>query len=444
MNAAIWLTLSLTLQSPITRANAPSLDAMHQWPQWRGPLGTGVSPYGQPPTTWSEKNNIRWKVPIPGRGHSTPVIWGDHIFITTAIPYGEALPPTHEHAQGAHNNVSPQRQQEFVVLALDRRDGKLQWRTSVKIQRPHQSVHETGTWASNSPVTDGTHLFASFGSNGLYCLDFDGHIVWQKNLTHLHIKHGHGEGSSPALFQNTIIINLDQEDTSSVIAIDKRTGKTLWKTERNENTSWSTPLIIEYHDEPQVIIAATNRVRAYNLATGQVLWECGGLSGNVVASPVASDGFVYVTNSYESQNMLAIDLSKAKGDITNSDAVAWIRHRFTPYVPSPLLYGDYLYYLKHYQGYLTCVKAKSGQAMYGPMRLPGIQNVYASLAGAHGSVFIVSRNGTTTVIQQGPAFEVIASNHLDDSFSASPVILGQELFLRGEKYLYCLAEGGQE
>ncbi len=440
MTAAILLALSLALQLPIAKANAPPIDADYQWPQWRGPLSTGVSMHAKPPTTWSEMKNIRWKVSIPGQGHSTPVIWGDHIFITTAIPFGEVLPATDEHAHGAHNNVTPQRQQEFVVLALDRRDGKVRWRTTVKKQRPHESVHETGTWASNSPVTDGQHLFASFGSSGLYCLDFAGHIVWQKDLGQLHIKHGHGEGTSPAIYHDTIIINLDHEETSFVIALDKRTGKTLWKAERNEGTSWSTPLIIEHNGEPQVIIAATNRVRAYHLDTGQVLWECGGLSGNVVASPVASDGFVYVANSYESRNMLAIDLSKAKGDITNSEAVVWHFDSNTPYVPSPLLYGDYLYFLKHYQGYLTCVQAKTGKTQYGPTRLPNIQNVYASLVGADGRVYITSRNGHTAVVAHGPAFKLLANNQLEDSFSASPVIVGQDLFLRGEKFLYCIME----
>jgi len=343
MNATLLLTIAITLQSPPAIAHEKPISANYQWAQWRGPLDTGVAPHGKPPITWSEKHNIRWKVPIPGQGHSTPIVWGNYIFITTAIPFGDELPPQQQHSHGAHNNISAQRQLEFVVLALNRRDGQLRWRRTVNKQRPHQSTHETGSWASNSPVTDGQYLFASFGSHGLYCLDFDGKLIWQTKPGLMQIKHGHGEGSSPALYQDSIIINVDHEEASFVLALDKRTGKTLWKTKRNENTSWSTPLIVEYNRQPQVIIAATNRVRAYQLHTGRVLWACGGLSGNVVASPVASDGFVYVANSYESQNMLAIDLSKATGDITHSDAIVWTHDRHHP-LPSPHRFSTEIIY----------------------------------------------------------------------------------------------------
>ena len=192
--------------------------------------------------------------------------------------------------------------------------------------------------------------------------------------------------------------------------------------------------------KPQVIIAATKRVRGYDLATGDVIWECGGLATNVVASPVAADGFVYVGNSYEFRAMLAIRLSAAKGDITRTDAVVWTRHRDTPYVPSPLLYGDGLYFLKHYQNILTCLEAKTGKTLFGPQRLPGIGNVYASLVGAAGRVYIVSLNGTTVVLEHGREFKLLATNRLDDSFSASPAIVGNELFLRGARSLYCIAE----
>ncbi|MFQ5462319.1 MAG: PQQ-binding-like beta-propeller repeat protein [Phycisphaerae bacterium] len=422
---------------------APAADngasVLDQWPQFRGPLGTGVAPHGHPPIAWSETNNIRWKTPIPGLGHSSPIVWGDRIFLTTAIPFGDALPGDHGEAHGAHNNVPPARRQAFVVLAVNRRDGRVLWQKTVRKQRPHESTHESGTWASNSPVTDGTHVFAYFGSHGLYCLDFEGALIWQTDVGTMHTKHGHGEGSSPALHGDTIVVNFDHEGQSFVIAIDKRTGKQRWRVQRDEGTSWSTPLVVDLDGRPQVIVAATRRVRAYDLLTGRVVWECGGLSGNVVASPVAADGIVYVTNSYETREMLAIRLAGAHGDITNTDAVVWSRHRHTPYVPSPLLYGDKLYFLKHYQGFLTCVQAKTGANLFGPERLQGIANVYASIAAAADRVYVVSRNGNTAVISGG-TFRLIALNHLDDSFSASPAMVDHELFLRGERFLYCIVD----
>ena len=416
------------------------LDERRQWAQWRGPLGTGVAPHGNPPVEWSESRNVRWKISIPGKGLSSPVIWGDRIFLTTAIPVGEIEVPRSTHASGAHDNVRPSRRQEFVVLAVDRRDGGIVWQRTVSTHRPHESTHETGSWASNSPVTDGKRVFASFGSGGLYALDRDGEPLWQSNLGQLDIKHGHGEGSSPALRGDTLVLNWDHEGDSFVVALDKRNGKQRWKVPRDEGTSWSSPLIVEHDSGSQVIVAATNRVRSYGLDDGRLIWECGGLSGNVVASPVAADGYVYVANSYETRSMLAIRLEGARGDITGTDAVVWTRNRDTPYVPSPVLYGESLCFLKHYQALLTCVQAKTGTTLFGPERLPGIRNVYASPAGAAGRLYIVDLDGSALVINHGTELEVLANNRLDDSFSASPAFIGDELYLRGERHLYCIAE----
>ncbi len=443
MNKSILLAAVVSFVPPLSGlAGEKKLDPLYQWAQWRGPLSTGVAPHGDPPIEWAEGKNVRWKVAIPGRGHSTPVVWGDRIFLTTAIPFGDVLEPRHMHAHGAHDNVPARRRQKFVVLAVDRRNGSILWQTTVRTARPHAGTHETGSWASNSPVTDGEHVYASFGSGGIYCLDFGGELVWKVELGDMQVKHDHGEGSSPALHGDTLVVNWDHEGQSFVIALDKRTGKERWKVSRDEGTSWSTPLIVEHEGKQQVIIAATKRVRAYDLEDGNLIWECSGLSGNVCATPVSGGGFVYVANSYEARAMLAIRLSKAMGDITGTDAVAWMRDRYTPYVPSPLLYGDMLYYLKHYQGYLTCVNAKTGKTLLGPERLPGIGNVYASLVGAADRVYIVSLNGNAVVLERGAKFKVLARNHLDDSFAASPAIVGKEMFLRGERNLFCIARSG--
>ena len=431
--------VAVALSWPPT-ADENRLDAREQWASWRGPLGTGVAPRGNPPVEWSEEKNVRWKTAIPGKGHSTPIVWGDRIFLTTAVPYGKALVHEHEHADGAHNNVDARQRMKFTVLAVDRRDGAMLWQRTVRSDHPPESAHESGSWASNSAVTDGERLYASFGSSGLYCLDLDGELLWEKDFGDLQILHGHGEGSSPALHEDTVVVNWDHQGESFVIALDKRTGKQKWKVARDEVTSWSSPLIVEHGGKSQVIIAATRRVRAYDLASGDLIWECGGLSGNVVASPVAADGFVYVTNSYNTRAMLAIRLEGAKGDITGTDAVVWSRDRDTPYVPSPVLYDNALCFLKHYQGLLTCVNAKSGEALFGPERLPGIRNVYASLVGAAERIYITDISGTTAVIKHGNKLELLAQNRLEDSFSASPAIVGDELFLRGERNLYCIAK----
>lgn len=419
-------------------------DVTAQWGQWRGSLGTGVAPDADPPMTWSETENVRWKTSIPGRGHSTPVVWGDRIYLTTAVSYGDAVEAPAHDAHGAHDNVPSLRRLRLVVLAVDRRDGSIVWQKTVHDGRPHDAVHESGTWASASAVTDGKHVIAFFGSGGLYGLDTSGELLWSKELGKMRVKHSHGEGSSPALHGNTVVVNWDHEAESFVVALDKRSGKEIWRVERDEQTSWSSPLIVEHGDGVQVVIAATRRVRGYDLSTGKVIWECGGLSGNVVATPVAADGVVYVANSYETRAMLAIRLDAAKGDITGTGAVAWTRNRDTPYVPSPVLYGGSLCFLKHYQGIMTCVDARTGETQFGPERVPGIQNVYASLVGAAGRIYIVDRGGTTAVIRQGPKFELLASNRLDDSFSASPAIVGDEMFLRGATSLYCLADRGSE
>ncbi len=411
-----------------------------EWPQWRGPLGTGVAPRGDPPVTWSEERNIRWKVSIPGNGHSTPIVWGDRVFITTAVPHGEPLAAGKRRAPGAHHNLPSERRRRFMVLALDRRDGATLWQKVVRDERPHEGTHETGSWASNSAVTDGEHLFASFGSRGLYALDMKGEQVWQMDPGDMKTLHGHGEGSSPALHGDTVVINWDHEGESFLIALDKRTGAERWRVTRDEITSWSTPLIVEHAGGVQVIISATKRVRAYDLGTGKPIWECGGLSRNVVASPVAADGFVYVANSYDWQAMLAIRLSGAKGDITGSESVVWSRDRHTPYVPSPLLYDGMLFFLRHNQGILSNLNAATGETLFGPRRLQGIQSVFASPVGAAGRVYVASRNGATAVFKRGADFEMLALNRLDDSFSASPAIAGSELFLRGERSLYCIAE----
>ena len=433
-------TTSLVIAVFVASAIVESRGEGGNWPQWRGPLGTGVSPKGDPPVEWSEEKNVHWKVALPGRGHSTPIIWGDRIFLTAAVPFGPKLPPRKSGRPGAHDNLAVTYRHRFVALAVDREIGKTLWEKKLHEALPEEGAHYTASLASASPVADDEHVFVFFGSHGLFCLDHDGNVVWQKQLGQMKTKHGHGEGTSPVLHGKTLVINWDHEGQSFIAAFEKATGKQLWRKQRDEVTSWSTPIVVERNGIAQVIVCGTARVRGYDLSNGKVLWECGGLSANIVASPVFHDGVVIVGSSYEIRSMLAIDIDKAKEDITNSAAVLWSRRRGTPYVPSPLLYGNALYFHAHYQSVLTRLNAKTGAEDPGPFRLPGIGNVYASAVGASGRVYVTDQEGATLVFSNEASPRILARNILSDRFNASAAISGKDLFLRGEKHLYRIAK----
>jgi len=419
---------------------AQSLPLAKQWGQWRGPSGNGVSNHADPPLTWSEDKNVRWKTPLPGFGNSSPVVWGDRIYLTATIPHGEEQDPPVGHRPGSHDNTLKVRKSLFVVFAIDRKDGKILWQTVVRDAVPHEGHHVTASYASASPITDGEKVYAFFGSNGLYCLDLDGKIHWEKDLGKMHTKHGHGEGSSPALHDDILVVNWDHEGPSFVVAFNKNTGKEIWRNERDEPSSWSSPHILVHEGSPQVVISAANRIRSYQLTSGKLLWECGGLSHNVVAGPVSEDGILVAGSSYEKQAILGIKLSGSAGDITGTEQVAWIKRRDTPYVPSLLLYQGLVYYLRHYQGVLTCLNIKTGREIYARARFPGIQNVYSSPVAADKRIYLTAINGTTVVFNAGASPKILAQNRLDETINSSPALIGKDLILRGSNSLYCLSE----
>ena len=412
------------------------------WPHWRGPLATGTAPHGDPPLAWNEAEakNILWKTKIPGHGHSTPIVWDDLVFLTTAVPVGESLPPHRSTAPGNHDNLPVTHRHNFVALAIRRSNGDILWQKTLREALPHEQGHYTASLASNAPVTDGEHLYAFFGSFGLYCLDFEGNVIWEEDFGAMQSRHGHGEGSSPALFQDTLVVVWDHEGESFIVAIDKKTGEQQWLSRRDEVTSWASPIIVEHTGKNQVIVSGTSRVRGYDLTTGKVIWECGGLSANIVASPVFADGMVFAGSSYEKKALLAIRLDGAGGDITETDQVAWHRRRGTPYVPSPLLYDGGLYFLSHYQGIFTRVDANTGEDRPGPFRLSEVNNVYSSPVAAAGRIYVTDLEGTTVVLSGGEVPRPLSVNHLSESVSASAAISGRYLLLRGENHLYCLAE----
>lgn len=412
--------------------------AAQNWVTWRGPLQTGVATNATPPTVWSETKNIRWKTAVAGLGHATPVAWNNHLFVLSAVPFGEKFEGKPDSAPGAHDNHLVTQKHRFQVQALSIDRGEILWTTTVREEIPREGGHFTGSLASNSPVTDGKYLYAFFGSRGLYAIDFDGTIQWSKDFGNMETRHAHGEGASPALHNDTLIVNWDHEGQSFVTALHATTGNEKWRTLRDENTSWSSPLIIEHAGRHQVIIPATKRIRSYDLADGSLIWECAGLSRNVVSTPVSDGEMVYFSNSYDWQIMMGIKLDGSKGDITKTDQVVWRIYRNTSYVPSPLLYDERLYVLGHNQGIMTIIESKTGKTIQRAFRLPDIQTVFASPMGANGNIYVNDMDGTTLVFKHGDQPEMVSVNQLDDRFSASPIALGKDLILRGYKHVYCL------
>ncbi|MBI3191359.1 MAG: PQQ-like beta-propeller repeat protein, partial [Pedosphaera parvula] len=329
-------------------------------------MANGPAPDANPPVEWSESKNIKWKVALPGEGSSTPVIWGDRIFLTAASSMGKPSASVSTSAStqrpdtaqpnprgpggdkgspavggrrrggGMFGIEKPTQPYRFMVLCLDRRTGKPLWESVAREEVPHEGHHPTGTYAGASPVTDGQLVFVFFGSRGLHCFDLNGALLWQKDFGHMRTKNSFGEGSSPALHGDTVVVNWDQEGDSFITALDKRTGKERWRQRRDEGTGWSTPLIIDHEGQAQVVVNATGKVRGYDLATGTLRWEAGGQTANAIPSPVSANGMVYVTSGFRGSTLQAIRLGKT-GELTGTDAIAWRYDRDTPYVPSPLL-----------------------------------------------------------------------------------------------------------
>jgi outer membrane protein assembly factor BamB len=456
----ILLASAPWLGSWTVQAAAPA-DELN-WPQWRGPLQNGVAPQANPPTQWSETQNVKWKVKIPGAGLATPVIWENKVFVLTAIPTGKKGEPAasapgepgtrpagagqagqrrgQQGGRGGFGGQKPTEVHQFALLCLDRQTGKVLWQQIAREEVPHEAHHRTeGSFASASPVTDGKHVYAHFGSRGLYCYDLDGKLRWSQDLGDMRVALSFGEGSSPALHGDALVVNWDHEGESFITALDKNTGKTLWKQPRKERTSWSTPLVVEHEGKRQVVTTATGKIRSYDLATGDLIWECSGMVSNVIPSPVADKGVVYCLSGYRGNALLAIRLGQS-GDLSGTDAIVWRHNKSTPYVPSPLLYGDKLYFFASNNAILSCFDATSGRALIDAERLPGLQGVYASPVGAAGRVYLVGRNGVTLVVKHADKLEVLATNRLEERFDASPALAGNELFLRGQEHLYCIAE----
>jgi outer membrane protein assembly factor BamB len=420
-----------------------------EWPRWRGPYDNGVA-RGAAPTKFSQTENILWKAEIPGRGHSSPVIWKDRIFVTTAVETGKAPAPSPEPEQGAQGRRKggpgggggmPLLEHRFLVIALDRATGKKLWEKVATTETPHEGHHNTyGSFASNSPVTDGKILITSFGSRGVYAYDLDGNLKWEKGFGKFNMRLSFGEGAAPVLHGDTLILNFDHQGEDFIVALDKSTGKELWRQAREEESNWSAPLVIEHGGKTQVIVSATARVKSYDIETGEEMWECGGLGLNTIPAPVYDGENVYVMSGYRDQNMFAIKLDGAKGDLTGSEHVLWTNQRGNSYTPSPVLHDGILYFTSD-NGMISAMDARTGEPHYIQQRLPKPTKLKSSPVAAGEYLYQATEDGEVVVVKLGKEYEVESVNRFgDEFFIATPAIADGKIYLRGQNTLYAIGQ----
>ncbi len=326
---------------------------------------------------------------------------------------------------------------QFVLLCYDLGSGEELWRKVAKEEVPHEGHHRDHGFASASPVTDGERLIVSFGSRGIFAFDMEGNKLWERDLGDMRTRAGFGEGASPALHGDVVVVPWDHEGDSFIVALNADTGDELWRKERDNATAWYTPLVVEFEGATQVVTASETQVCAYDLKSGDVIWRTEGLTGNVIPSPVTDGELVFAMSGFRGAKLRAIRLG-AKGDLSEGEGVVWTADEGTPYVPSPLLYEGRLYFFQGNTNLLTCLDAKTGDVHYSRERVEGINGVYASPVGANGHVYLVGRDGNCVVIKSGDQLEVVATNELDENFDASAAVAGDRLLLRGHGHLYCI------
>ncbi|MSR63913.1 MAG: hypothetical protein EXS08_15920 [Planctomycetes bacterium] len=429
------------------------------WPGWRGANGNGVA-LGSPPVEFGEDKNVRWKTPLPGKGLSQPIVWDGTVFVTAAVGTGKKKeaapeegegergdgppgggPPGGGRGRGGFGRGAPIEEQDFVVLALDRKSGAVKWQKKLGTAMPHQGTHPDGSYASPTPVTDGERVIVSFGSYGMYALSMSGDVQWSIDLGDMDIQNGFGEGSSPILFDDLVILNWDHEGDSFLVALDKKTGKERWRTPRAKGTSWVTPLLVQVGGTQELVIGGPRTV-AYDPTSGKELWSEGEAGrGGAIASPVALEELVIFASGGrgggEARALVAHGAAKAGEP---AEPALWKERVDGPHVPSPLALDGKVYMLKQDSGMLSMLDPTSGEVEYGPERLKGVADVYASLVAASGHLYVVGRDGTIEVLATAPKIETLFVNKLDDGFDSSPAIAGDELFLRGNANLYCIAK----
>ena len=444
-----WKLMRPFLQTLLWIVSASSIGAApadhsieKNWHQWRGPANNGVSKTANPPSEWSEEQNIAWKAPMEGRGTSSPIVWGDRVFLTTAVNTGQvdpSLPKPEDQPERVFGIKYPNTAYQMVVLCLDRKNGKELWRKVAKILVPHEGHHRDASFSSASPFCDGERVYCWFGSAGMFTYSLDGEKLWERDLGRAKVGASLGEGSSPVVHDGKLVLVRDHAGQSTIEVLEAKSGKTLWKKNRDEKNAWATPAIAEYNGITQVITTASKKVRSYDLSNGEIIWEAEGLTGNCIPSPIVDGKVVYCMSGYQGYSLLAIPIT-GKGDVT--DSIIWKADRGTPYVPSPMLYDGLLYITQSNQNIMTCLDARDGSKVIERVRLPELGDIYSSPVGAAGRIYMADRKGTVLVLKQGRKMKVLATNQLDDNFHSSPTMAGKQLFLRGTRFLYCLEEGG--
>jgi outer membrane protein assembly factor BamB len=422
--------------------------AQTNWPQWRGNNGSGISSETSLPTEWNETRNIRWKTPIPGRGHSSPIVFGSRIFLTTSIegpvvPGAQAVRHIHKGQEYLHpDSVGADHSYTLKLLCLSLDSGKVLWDKTVYEGTVYDNRHRKNTYASATPATDGQFIYLSFEAEGIYCYDFDGKRIWKASVGRI-AKGGMGPGTSPVLFENLVILQCDQEngEGSFIAALDKKTGKEVWRVSRDQRRSWSTPLLVKAAQRTELVASGPKKILAYDPATGKELWSAPGVESNPIPSPVFGNGLVFVTAGSDAKRALAIRVG-GSGDLTDTPNLVWRYDKGTAYVPSPIVYNDYLYLMTD-AGALTCLEAATGKLVY-QARLPVATQFTASPVAFAGKLLIVSEDGDGFILKAGPTPEVLNANSLGEPVYASPAISNGNILIRGERNLYCISGNMQK
>ncbi|HEY8223877.1 MAG TPA: PQQ-binding-like beta-propeller repeat protein [Pyrinomonadaceae bacterium] len=422
--------------------------AQTNWPQWRGVNGSGISSETGLPTEWNDSKNIRWKAAIPGRGHSSPIVWGNRIFLTTSIegpvvPGAEAVRHYHKGQEYLHpDSVGADHSYMMKLFCLDLESGKMIWEKTVYEGTVYDNRHRKNTYASSTPVTDGRFIYLSFEAEGIYCYDFDGKRIWKSSLGKI-AKGGMGPGTSPVLYENLIILQCDQEygEGSFIAAVDKKSGKEVWRVARDQRRSWATPLLIQTSQRTELVTSGPNKIISYDPATGREWWNAPGVVSNPIPSPVAGRGLVFVTAGSDAKRAYAIRLG-GSGDLTGSSNVVWSYDKGTAYVPSPILYNEYLYLLTD-AGAITCIEAATGKVVY-QARIPIATKFTASPVAYEGKILFVSEDGDSFILKAGPVPEILNANGLGEPVYASPAIVPGRILIRGASNLYCISNGNSK
>ncbi|HMV50325.1 MAG TPA: PQQ-binding-like beta-propeller repeat protein [Blastocatellia bacterium] len=424
--------------------------AQDRWPQFRGAQSLGVAEDANLPDKWSATENVAWKTELPGMGWSSPIVWGDRIFLTSVVNTGETEPVKKGLYFGGERPL-PASEHRWMVYAVDFKTGKIVWEREVHRAVPKITRHLKNSYASETPVTDGERVYAYFGNIGLFCFDLKGELLWKQMFDAKKTRFGWGTAASPVLYKDRLYIVNDNDEESWLMALDKKTGKEIWKVAREKETNWATPYIWENGTRTELIVPATKGVRAYDL-DGKVLWEFKGMSSIAIPTPFSKHGLLFIASGYVGDQHRPVYAVKpgASGDIslkegeTSNQFIAWYQRQAGPYNPSPIVYGD-LYYTLLDRGFFTAHDAKTGKEVYGKQRIDPAAGAFTSSPWAYnGKLFCLSEDGDTFVIQAGNEYKLLGKNSLDELCMATPAIAKGSLIIRTASKLYRISNGGKK